>query len=136
MLDRVLGHRRLVLAVGHAAASACLLLVVAGGPGGWASGAFGLAMLPAGYDAALFFAFGLAIAVQPLVFAMTRAAVPPEQAGKALSAVNLSFFLGTAVLQAASGPVAAGWGVGAALFFLALANLACTALFLATTRRA
>jgi hypothetical protein len=134
MLDRLLGHRRLLLALGHVAASACMLLVVAGGPGGWVSGLAGVPMLPAGYDLALFFAFGLAIAVQPLVFAMTRAAVAPEQAGKALSGVNLSFFLGTAVLQAASGPVAAAGGTGAALVFLALANLVCTGLFLATTR--
>jgi predicted MFS family arabinose efflux permease len=136
MLDRLLGHRRLLLTLGHAAASACLLLVVAGGPGGWISDAMGLPMLPASYDAALFFAFGLCVAVQPLSFAMARAAVPPEQAGKALSAVNLSFFLGAAVLQAASGPVAAGWGFGAALAFLAVANLLCTGLFVATMRKA
>jgi MFS family permease len=135
MLDRLIGHRRLLLALGHAGGSLCLLAVVAGGPGGWLSGALGLPVLPAAYDAAMFFAFGLFIAVQPLTFAMTRAAVPPEQTGKAMSAVNLSFFLGTAVLQAASGPVAAGWGVGAALVFLALANLACTGLFVAATRQ-
>ncbi|RKK02489.1 MFS transporter [Pseudoroseomonas wenyumeiae] len=135
MLDRILGHRRLLLALGHAGASLCLLLLVAGGPGGWLSEILGVPMLPAAYDAALFLAFGLAITVQPLAFAMTRALVPPEQAGKALSAVNLSFFLGTAVLQAASGPVAAAWGIGAALVFLALANLVCTAFFMATTRQ-
>ncbi|MBO1075601.1 MFS transporter [Roseomonas marmotae] len=136
VLDRRIGHRRLLLILGHVAASLCILLVVAGGPGGWLSGLLGLPMLPAGYDAAMFFAFGLAIAVQPLAFAMTRAVVPPEQAGKALSAVNLSFFLGTAVLQGASGPVAAAWGIGAALAFLALANLACTLFFAMSTRRA
>lgn len=136
MLDRILGHRRLLLILGHAGASACLLLVVAGGPGGWISMALGLPMLPASYDAVMFLAFGLAIAVQPLAFAMTRAAVPPEQAGKALSAVNLSFFLGTAVLQAASGPVAAAWGIGAALVFLAVANLVCTGFFVVSSRKA
>jgi predicted MFS family arabinose efflux permease len=134
LLDRALGHRRLVLTVGHLVAALCLLAVVAGGPGGWLSAVLGVAMLPAGYDAAMFFAFGIAIAVQPLVFAMTRAVVPAEQTGKALSAVNLSFFLGTAVLQSASGPVAGWGGIGAALAFLAVAALVCTVAFVMTTR--
>jgi hypothetical protein len=65
---------------------------------------------------------------------MTRAVVPAEQTGKALSAVNLSFFLGTAVLQSASGPVAGWGGIGAALAFLAVAALVCTVAFVMTTR--
>jgi MFS family permease len=135
LLDRVLGHRRLVLAAGHVLAALFVLLVVAGGPGGWVSDALGVAAMPASYDALMFFAFGIAIAVQPLIFAMTRAVVPPEQVGKALSAVNLSFFLGTAVLQVASGPVAASGGTGAALVFLSASVLVGTALFVQATRR-
>ncbi|MFC7610358.1 hypothetical protein [Teichococcus aestuarii] len=92
-------------------------------------------MLPVSADAALLFAFGLAIAIQPLIFAMTRAAVPPEEAGKALSAVNLSFFAGAAVLQAATGPVAAAGGVGMAIGFLGAMVLLGTVLFLGATRR-
>ncbi|MCQ4161822.1 MFS transporter [Roseomonas sp. GC11] len=134
VLDRRLGRRRALLALGHAVAGGLLLLVAGGGPGGWLSAALGLAMLPPLADAALLFGFGLAISIQPLIFAMTRAAVPPEEAGKALSAVNLSFFLGAAVLQAASGPVGAGGGPGAAIAFLGACVLGGTALFLATTR--
>jgi MFS family permease len=135
VLDRLFGHRRLVLAVGHVVAGLLVLLLVAGGPGGWLSQAFGVAALPAGYDVVVLFAFGIAIAVQPLVFAMTRALVPAEQTGKALSAVNLSFFLGTAALQVASGPVGAWGGSGAAMTFLAVATLVCTGLFWRATAR-
>ncbi|WBV42505.1 MFS transporter [Pseudoroseomonas cervicalis] len=136
VLDRRLGQRRALLALGHALAGLLLLLLAAGGPGGWLSRAFGLSILPPSADALLLFGFGLSISIQPLIFAMTRAAVPPDEAGKALSAVNLSFFLGAAVLQAASGPVGASHGPGAAIGFLGVCVLACTVLFLATTRRA
>lgn len=136
VLDRRFGQRRALLALGHALAGLLLLLLAAGGPGGWLSGVLGFAMLPPSGDALLLFGFGLSISIQPLIFAMTRAAVPPDEAGKALSAVNLSFFLGAAVLQAASGPVGASHGPGAAIGFLGACVLACTVLFLATTRRA
>ncbi|MDQ1081720.1 MFS transporter [Pseudoroseomonas cervicalis] len=136
VLDRRLGQRRALLALGHALAGLLLLLLAAGGPGGWLAGLLGFAMLPPSGDALLLFGFGLSISIQPLIFAMTRAAVPPDEAGKALSAVNLSFFLGAAVLQAASGPVGASHGPGAAIAFLGVCVLACTVLFLATTRRA
>jgi predicted MFS family arabinose efflux permease len=135
LLDRLLpGRRRPMLALGHVVAALSLLAVVAGGPGGWLSTSMGLPMLPASYDAAVFVLFGLALVPHPLIFAMTRAVVPPEQVGKALSAVNLSFFLGAAVLQAATGPVAALGGIGAALAFLAVAVLVATGLFVCFTR--
>jgi len=135
VLDRRIGHRRTLLALGHGLAGLFLLLVAGGAPGGWLSGLTGLPMLPVAADTVLLFAFGLAVSIQPLLFAMTRAAVPPDQAGKALSATNLSFFLGGAVLQAASGPVGAADGPGAAIAFFGVAVLVGTALFLATTRR-
>lgn len=123
VLDRrFAGRRRALLAGGHLLAAGCLLGVALG------------AALPVAWDAAMLFAFGLFISVQPLLFALTRAAVPPESVGKALSAVNLSFFLGAAALQAASGPVAAGFGVGAAIGFLAAAVAVCALAFLALTR--
>jgi predicted MFS family arabinose efflux permease len=135
LLDRLLpGRRRPMLALGHVLAALSLLAVVAGGPGGWLSASMGLPMLPASYDAAVFVLFGLALVPHPLIFAMTRAVVPPEQVGKALSAVNLSFFLGAAVLQATTGPVAALGGIGAALAFLAIAVLVATGLFVRFTR--
>ncbi|MBS5901610.1 MAG: MFS transporter [Acetobacteraceae bacterium] len=98
-------------------------LLVAGGPDGL------LGPLPVGWDLAMLTLFGLSIGVQPLIFAATRALVPPEQTGKALSAVNLSFFLGAAVLQPGSGVVASRAGTGAALLFLALVVLLCTLVF-------
>lgn len=136
VLDRRFGRRRALLAAGHALAGLFLLLLAGGGPAGWLSRLAGEPALPASADAALLFAFGLSISIQPLLFAMTRAAVPPEESGKALSAVNLSFFLGAAVLQAASGPVGASGGPGAAMAFLAAVVLLCTALFLLLTRPA
>lgn len=119
VLDRHLGHRRAVLAIGHLLAAALLFAMLAA------------ASLPAGVDAALLIAFGLAISVQPLSFAVARSAVPVAQTGRALAAVNLSFFGGAAVLQAASGPAAALGGIGAAIAVFAGAVVLCTLLFLA-----
>jgi superfamily I DNA/RNA helicase len=59
----------------------------------------GLPVLPVWFDAALLFAFGLVLSYQIVVFAQVRAAVPAEQTGRALSANNISFFGGAAVLQ-------------------------------------
>jgi predicted MFS family arabinose efflux permease len=129
MLDRRFGHRRLVLATGHLAAAACLVLIVLGGPSG------PLGTLPAAWDLVMFVAFALTISVQPLVFAVVRSAVASEQAGKALSAANLSYFTGAAVIQAASGPVVAAAGIGAGLLFLAAMLTIGTLLFLWMTRR-
>ena len=65
------------------------------------------------WDAALFTAFGLILSFQVLAFSLVRAAVPPAQTGRALSADNISFFGGAAVLQGLSGVAAAlGRGVG------------------------
>ena len=112
--------RRALLVAGHFGAAAAILLMVAGGALGWGVAA----------DAVLLVAFGLLISLQVICFALVRAAVPPERTGRALSAMNMSFFGGAAVLQAASG-VAAGWGgVGAALSVFAVALIACTLVFL------
>ncbi|MCR0984223.1 MFS transporter [Roseomonas populi] len=126
--DRRLGHRRALLAIGHLGAAGFLALTALGGPGG----PFGT--LPPAWDAATLLGFFFLISAQPLAFAATRAAVPPEQAGKALSGVNLSFFAGAAVIQAASGPVVAGSGLAAGLLFLAAATAACTLGYLWLTR--
>jgi hypothetical protein len=76
------------------------------------------------------------ISFQILVFAQVRAAVPPEQTGRALSANNIAFFGGAAVLQAVSG-VAAGWGgIAAALSTFAVALVVCSLGFLWLRRRA
>ncbi|WP_338662045.1 MFS transporter [Pararoseomonas sp. SCSIO 73927] len=126
--DRRIGHRRTLLGIGHLGAAAFLVLIALGGPGG----PFGT--LPTAWDAATLLGFFFLIAVQPLAFAATRAAVPPEMAGKALSGVNLSFFAGAAVIQAASGPVVAGAGLASGLLFLAATTAACTLGYLWLTR--
>jgi hypothetical protein len=68
-------------------------------------------------------------------FSLVRSAVPPEQAGRALSAANLSFFLGAAVLQAASGLMAGWGGVAAALLTFAVGLVVCSLGFLALRPR-
>ena len=42
---------------------------------------------------------------------MTRQLTDPQNTGKALSAVNLAFFLGAALMQSATGMVAAALGL-------------------------
>lgn len=128
--DRHFGHRRALLAWGHLGAAGALALTALGGPGG----PFGV--LPPAWDAATLLGFFLLISVQPLAFAATRAAVPPEVAGKALAGVNLSFFAGAAALQALSGPVVSAGGTGAGLLFLALATALAALGYLLLTRRA
>lgn len=117
---RFQAHRRALLAFGHLGAAGAIVLMVAGGALG-----FGVAA-----DAVLLTAFGLLISLQVICFALVRAAVPPERVGRALSAMNMSFFGGAAVLQAASGVAAAAGGVGGALLVFAAALVACTLLFL------
>ncbi|MBI0534097.1 MFS transporter [Roseomonas sp. KE2513] len=127
--DRRLGRRRALLTTGHVGAALCLALVALGGPGG----PFGT--LHPAWDGAMLLGFDLMISVQPLVFAMARTAVSAESAGKAMSAINLAFFAGAALLQAASGPVVAAGGVGSGLVFFALAIVASTTAFILLTRR-
>jgi predicted MFS family arabinose efflux permease len=123
VLDRRFGRRRALLVGGHLLGALCLLALVA------------LQDAPAQWDTLLLFGFGLFISTQPLIFTLTRAAVAPEETGRAMSAVNLSFFLGAAVLQAASGPVGAAFGTGAALVFLAAATLVGTLAFIVLSQR-
>jgi MFS family permease len=127
---RRVGRAPALLAGSHLLAAGFILLVVAGGPGGPASQAVGVAMMPAGWDVGLLIGFGLVISFQVIAFSLVRAAVPVEQAGRALSAANLSFFLGAAVLQGLSG-VMAGWGgVAAALLTFAGGLILCSVGFL------
>ena len=113
-------HRRGMLVAGHLGAALAIVLIVAGGALGWGVAA----------DAALLFAFGLLISTQVICFALVRAAVPPERVGRALSAMNVSFFGGAAVLQAASGVAASAGGVAAALLVFAAALAVCALAFL------
>lgn len=129
MVDRRLGRRRGLIIAGHACAIAALLLIAGGAPGGWLSAWWSTPMLPAGFDTAMFVFFGLSISVQPLLFALGRDAVDRAHAGKALSAVNLSFFVGAAVIQSSTGPIASGLGLPAVLMFIAAVVAVCTVLF-------
>ncbi|WP_240046554.1 MFS transporter [Paracraurococcus ruber] len=120
LVQRLVGRPVVLLAGSHILVGLLVLLLPAGGPGGW------LGLQPAGFDAAVMVAIGLVISFQILIFAQVRAAVPAEQTGRALSANNIAFFGGAAVLQAVSG-LAAGWGgTGAALATFGLALLLCS----------
>ncbi|MBP0462517.1 MFS transporter [Roseomonas sp. PWR1] len=121
LLERRFQHRRRGLLVGgHLGGAAAIVAMVAAGAAG----------LPVVADALLLVAFGLVISFQVICFALVRAAVPPERVGRALSAMNISFFGGAAVFQAASGFAAAWAGIGAALLVFAAGLVACTLLFL------
>ena len=133
VFDRTVGHRREVLAIAHILSAVLLALMAAGAPHYPVSNLFGVTVMPAQYDLVLFVLIGFAVSAQPLVYGMTRQLVDPRNAGKALSAVNLAFFLGAALMQSATGIVAAAYGLPAVLIFMALALLVGTILFLAYT---
>jgi MFS family permease len=124
LLDRALGRRVALLTCGNALAGLSLAAIAVrpgAGPG---------------WDLAMLALFGLTISVQPLIFALTRAAVPREQSGKALAAVNLAFFAGAALLQSASGVAASLAGPGGGIAFFAAALLLATGSFVILIRRA
>jgi MFS family permease len=117
---RFQARRRGLLVAGHLGGAAAIVAMVAAGAAG----------LPVTADALLLVAFGLVISLQVICFALVRAAVPPDRVGRALSAMNISFFGGAAVFQAASGVAAAWAGIGAALLVFAAGLVVCTLLFL------
>lgn len=135
VVDRLVGHRAALMAGSHALVAAAVLLMAAGGPGGPLASALGVPVLPVAFDAALLVLFGLVISFQVLIFPTTRALVPPEQTGRALSAVNTAFFGGAAAMQAVSGFAAAFGGTAAALATFAVALLLCSGGFLWLRRR-
>lgn len=136
IFDRKFGHRRAVLAAAHVLAAILLVLMAAGAPHFPVSDLFGVAVMPPQYDLLLFVLIGFAVSAQPLLFGMTRQLVDAENTGKALSAINLAFFLGAALMQSATGVVAALYGLPAVLLFMAAALLVGTSLFLIYTSRA
>ena len=76
---------------------------------------------------------GIAISTQPLLFGMTRQMAGAQNAGKALSAINLAFFLGTALMQSVTGVVATIFGLPAVLLFMAAALIIGVIVFLICT---
>ncbi len=133
MLDRAFGHRREVLAATHALAALLLALTAAGAPNYPLSNLLGVSAVPASIDGALFVSMGIAISTQPLLFGMTRQMAGAQNAGKALSAINLAFFLGTALMQSATGVVATIFGLPAVLLFMAAALIIGVIVFLIYT---
>jgi predicted MFS family arabinose efflux permease len=117
-IERAVGRPVLLLAGSHIIVAGLILALLAGGG------------LPPAWDAVIFVLIGAFISFQMVTFGLVRAAVPPEQTGRALSAQNISFFGGAAVLQGLSGLAAAWGGVAAALAVFALALLVCTGGFL------
>jgi hypothetical protein len=114
-------------------AALLLGLMAAGAPHFPVSDLFGVAVMPAGYDGVLLVLIGIAISAQPLVYGMTRQLVDAQNTGKALSAINLAFFLGAALMQSTTGVVAAVLGLPAVLLFMAAVLMIGTAVFLLYT---
>ena len=81
--------------------------MAAGAPNYPLSELFGVTALPPRFDGVLLVLFGIVMSAQPLLFGMTQQLAGPQNAGKALSALNLSFFLGAALMQSSTGVVAA-----------------------------
>jgi len=135
VVTRWVGRPILLMTGSHFVVAALIFGLVGGGPGGWLSRLLGVPMLPVGFDAAMLVGHGLILSFQMLVFAQVRAAVPPEQTGRALSANNIAFFGGAAVLQAVSGVAAGYGGVGAALATFGVALVVCTTGYLWLRRR-
>jgi MFS family permease len=136
MIDRRLGRRRELVAGTHTIAALLVALMALGAPHYAVSVLFGVSVMPPQYDLVLFVLIGLATSAQPLLFGMSRQLVDAQTAGKALAAVNLAFFLGTALMQSITGAVAAFAGLPAVLLFMAAALLFGTLIFLAYTRAA
>ena len=134
ILDRSIGHRREVLAAAHCFAALLLVLMAAGAPHYPLSELLGVKAVPAQIDGALFVLIGVAISTQPLLYGMTRQLVDAQNAGKALSAINLAFFLGAALMQSTTGVVAAVYGLPAVLLFMAAVLIVGTVVFVAYTQ--
>lgn len=124
MVERRTGAPRAMLAIGHVGAGCALLAMVA------------LAAHGPGSDMALLVVFGLLISTQPLAFLLTRLRVTREETGRALAAVNLSFFAGAATLQPLSGLAAAQGGPGAGIGLIGVVLIVTGFGFLWLSRRA
>ena len=133
LLDRSFGHRREVLAATHGFAAVVLAVMAAGAPRYPLAELLGVTAVPSQVDAVLFVLAGVAVSTQPLLYGMTRQLVDAQNAGKALSAINLAFFLGTALMQSATGVVATIFGLPAVLLFVAASLIIGVIVFLMLT---
>jgi sugar phosphate permease len=121
MIDRRFGHRRLILAGGHLLAAVCVALMALGAPDSILPRLFHLQIMPPQFDLVMLVTMGFSVSTQSLLFGMTTQLMGAEMAGRALAATNLALFLGTALLQSATGVVAAKYGLAAVLLFVATA---------------
>jgi predicted MFS family arabinose efflux permease len=134
LLDRKIGHRRLQLLVTQLLAAGLLVVMALGAPGGPLARAFGIALMPVSFDTGILVSIGLLVTVQPLIYAMTRQVVTGENTGKAMSAVNLAFFLGTATMQSGTGLIGSLWGLPTVLMAMGGFLAACSCIFFVLTR--
>jgi len=132
--DRRFGNRRTLVTAAHLASAVVFMLIAAGGPGNPVSALFGLDRMPVPYDIGLLIVLGMVVCGQALIYAMARQAVSMDDTGKALSATNLAMFLGTAMMQSATDPIAAKWGLPSVLLFMAGCLVVGTLLFVLLTR--
>jgi MFS family permease len=136
MIDRRFGHRRMILAGGHLLAAVCVALMALGAPDSILPRLFNVPMMPPQFDLVMLVAMGFATSTQSLLLGMTTQLTGSEMAGRALAATNLALFLGTALLQSATGVVAVRYGLPAVLMFVAAALAAGALIFLVYTRPA
>jgi predicted MFS family arabinose efflux permease len=134
ILDRKFGHRRLILITGHFVGALCIALVALGGPDGLLSRLFHVEVMPAEFDSVLFVVMGFVVSTHTLLFGMTTQLMGPQMAGRALAATNLALFLGTALLQSATGAVAAAYGLPSVMGFVAAALAAGALTFVIYTK--
>ncbi len=134
ILDRSIGRRRELPAATHSLVALLLVLMAAGAPHYPLSELFGVTALPPLFDGVLLVLIGLAISAQPLLFGMTQQLAGAQNAGKALSAINLAFFLGTALMQSTTGVVATIFGLPAVLLFMAATLIVGTTIFIFYTQ--
>ena len=123
LIEKRFGRPYMLLAIGHVLAGVALVLIPTGAENGFLARVMGIDVLSARFDITLIVAFGVVISVQPLLFALGRASVEARHAGKALSAVNLSFFVGAAAIQAVSSPVNASFGLAGIFVFLGVLSI-------------
>ena len=118
LLDRRIGRTAIVLALGHFVAGTALIVLALSQTRVWEW--LHLGGMPVSFDVSMLFVFGLAMGSSPLVFALGRTLISSDQAGKALAAINLSFFVGAALIQSTSGPVGSLGGIPSVMAYVGL----------------
>ncbi|MCB5364510.1 MFS transporter [Pusillimonas sp. CC-YST705] len=115
-LVRRVGHAAHFLLFGFSIGGLALLIMALSQTPLWAW--LGGTATSSHFDVGMFLLFGIAMGCTPLLFVMARAQINAGQAGKALAAVNLVFFVGAAVLQSSTGPVAEWGGIPAVFAYV------------------